>query len=377
MTSEQDRFFLSHAIELARGGMGKNFPNPLVGAVVVQDGRIVGEGFYSGPGSRHAEVVALSRAGEKARGGTIYLNLEPCCHHGMTPPCTDAIVSSGVSRVVFSHYDPDERVRGGGARILTENGIEVEVGGMVEEAIELNLPYIHNRLSSKPFVVLKLASTLDGRITLGNKKYITGDSSRRYIHELRAWLESIAVGINTFLSDNPNLDRRLFPVQLPAPVRVVFDYYCRFPEESRWLMDGERVIVFCHNGSDKKRMEKLKGKGAEIIEVSGQDGLLNLDECLDELSKLGITSILVEGGARIATSIIEKRLFDRLVIVYAPYFGGESEVALFGSRDTPGWQGGEGIVLKEVRRFGNDMVAIYDREEVSRYKDLLLSNVVE
>jgi len=377
MTGEQDRYFLSRAIELAKGGMGKNFPNPLVGAVVVKDGRIVGEGYYSGPGSRHAEVVALSRAGEKARGGAIYLNLEPCCHHGMTPPCTDAIIASGVSRVVFSHYDPDERVRGGGARALINNGIEVEVGGMVEEAVELNLPYIHNRLSSKPFVVLKLASTLDGRITLGGRKYITGEDSRKFVHELRAWLESIAVGINTLLSDNPILDRRLFPVKLPPPIRVIFDYYCRVPVELSWLRNRERVIVFCHRKADEKKIEELGRVGADVVQVSGNDGLLDLEECLDKLSGLGVTSILIEGGARIATSIIEKRLFDRLVIVYAPYFGGESEVTLFGSKGTPGWQKEEGIVLKEVRRFENDIVAIYDREEVSRYKDLLLSNIAE
>ena len=377
MISGQDRYFLSRAIEIAREGMGKNFPNPLVGAVVVRDERIVGEGFYSGPGSSHAEVVALSRAGEMSRGGTIYLNLEPCCHHGMTPPCTDAIIASGISRVVFSHYDPDRRVRGGGAKRLTEEGIKVDVGGLADEAVELNLPYIHNRLSTKPFVVLKLASTLDGRITLGNKKYITSDNSRKYIHQLRAWLESIAVGINTFLFDNPILDRRLFPVQLPPPVRVIFDYYCRFPEESRWLEDGERVIVFCHNGSDRERIEKLGERGAEVVEVSGRDGLLDLEECMDALGKLGITSILIEGGARIATSIIEKRLFDRLIIVYAPYFGGQSEIDLFRNETSPLWQDGEGIILKKVHRFDNDVVAIYDREEVSRYKDLILNGILE
>lgn len=363
--------FVKRTLQLAEQGLGRNFPNPLVGAVVVARGEVIAEGFYQGPGSMHAEASALAAAGEMARGAELYLNLEPCCHYGMTPPCVDAIISSGISRVVFSHYDPDPRVRGRGAEMLRSRGVKVEVGMLADEAVELNLPYIHNRMSQRVFVVLKLAATLDGRITFKKRKYITGERTRGYVHYIRTWTEAIGIGINTLLIDAPILDRRLYSKDIEPPIRVVFDYYCRFPGDYRWLKEGGRVIVFCHEGVDSSRSEALEEAGARVIPVSGSDGRLELKQCLHALYEEKITSILIEGGASIADSFIMDSLFDRLIITYAPYFGGKGEVTFLQSEHSPDWMNHEGLILKDINRFENDLVAVYDREAISGYVDTL------
>jgi len=368
---EKDLDFVKRAIELAGKGVGRNFPNPLVGAVVVSGGEVIAEGHYGGPGSMHAEASALADAGERARGATVYLNLEPCCHHGMTPPCVDAIIASGVKRVVFSHYDPDPRVRGRGAEILRSRGIRVDVGILVEEAVELNLPYIHNRLKQRVFTVLKLAATLDGRITLGEKKYITGRRTREFVHYLRAWTQAIGIGINTLLKDNPRLDRRLYSEELDPPVRVVFDYYCRFPADYPWLKNGEKTIIFCREGCDETKMRELGEAGATVIPVPGSDGRLDLRQCMDALYREKVTSILIEGGAAIAETVIMDSLFDRLIITYAPFFGGNDELPFLQSGRIPGWMDEGKLVLKSVYRFENDFAAVYDRKYLSGYAEVL------
>ena len=347
--------------------MGLNFPNPLVGAVVVSNGEIVGEGFYRGPGTNHAEVEALSRAGERAEGATIYLNLEPCCHYGMTPPCVDKITSAGVSRVVFSLYDPDARVQGHGAEILRERGIDVTVGVEAGEAFELNIPYLYSRLSDRPFVVVKLASTIDGKIGLGERKYMTLEETRRFVHRLRAWTESIAVGMGTFRSDLPKLDRRLFGGKVGPPVRILFDYHCTFPPDHEWLKRAERVVLLCGENADGQSVRRLRDAGAEVIGVKGREGFLDIEEALEKLHAIGLTSILVEGGSRLATSFIESGAFDRLVVCYAPFIGGTGEVDMYRDKASPGWQEDEPLKLKRVERFDDDACLVYDRKVLDTY----------
>ncbi len=209
--------YIRRALELAGNAMGETFPNPLVGAVVVAGGGIVGEGYHRGPGRPHAEIEAIRDAGERARGAALYLNLEPCCHYGRTPPCTDGIVDAGISRVVFSMYDPDIRVRGKGAAALRARGVEVKGGVCAGEALELNLPYVHRNLTGKPFVMLKLASTLDGRLTWGAERgYLSGESEQRYIHRLRAWTEAIAIGIGTVVDRPPEARPAALPRRISA-----------------------------------------------------------------------------------------------------------------------------------------------------------------
>ncbi|MDD3643413.1 MAG: bifunctional diaminohydroxyphosphoribosylaminopyrimidine deaminase/5-amino-6-(5-phosphoribosylamino)uracil reductase RibD, partial [Candidatus Krumholzibacteria bacterium] len=267
---------MSRALELAARGTGMTFPNPLVGAVVVSGGEIAGEGFHEGAGRPHAEVVALGEAGERARGGVLYCNLEPCCHHGRTPPCTDAIAAAGISRVEYAIHDPDVRVMGKGARRLRELGIEAVGGLMAGEAIELNLPYVHRRLTGRPFIVLKLALTLDGRLAGGGERYLTCEASRGCVHGLRACMEAIAIGSGTLRADDPELDRRLFPGCLGPPVRMVFDSGLSLDPGHRWLGRGEPVIVYCGRKADPGRVARLRDAGAEVVPLPAADGGLDL-----------------------------------------------------------------------------------------------------
>ncbi len=357
---------MERVLELAARGTGLTFPNPLVGAVIVSGGEIAGEGFHAGAGKPHAEIEAIAAAGEKARGADLYLNLEPCCHHGRTPPCTDAIVEAGISRVVFGIFDPDERVRGKGARQLRENGIEVETGLMAREALELNLPYIHRSISGSPFVLLKLAVTLDGKITLGDEKYITCSGSLECVHGLRAKLEAIAVGSGTLQADDPALDRRLYERPLDPPVRMVFNSGLTFPSGHPWLEKGERVIIYCSEDAGADRAGELEEAGAEIARLPLGDGGLDLDAWRSDLSRRGITSVLVEGGARIATSMMKAGIPDRLVLFHAPLIAGNGE---------RGWYGDEArpescdLSLSYVEVIGGDVMTVYDRKHVSEYLD--------
>jgi diaminohydroxyphosphoribosylaminopyrimidine deaminase/5-amino-6-(5-phosphoribosylamino)uracil reductase len=357
---------MERALELAAHGTGLTFPNPLVGAVIVSGGSIVGEGFHAGAGKLHAEIEAIAAAGERARGADLYLNLEPCCHHGRTPPCTDAIIEAGISRVVFGIFDPDERVRGDGAHQLRENGIEVETGVMAREALEINLPYVHRSITGASFVLLKLAVTIDGKITLGDEKYITCSGSLECVHGLRAKLEAIAVGSGTLRADDPSLDRRLYERQLDPPVRMVFDSGLTFPSGHPWLEKGERVIIYCSEEADADRVTELEAAGAEIARLPQGDGGLDLDAWRRDLSGKGITSVLVEGGARIATSMMKAGIPDRLVLFHAPMIAGAGETGWYGA-EAPPEQGGLNLSYVEV--IGGDVMTVYDREHVTGYLD--------
>ena len=361
-----DRQYMERALELADHGTGLTFPNPLVGAVIVSGGGIVGEGFHAGAGKPHAEIEALAAAGEKARGADIYLNLEPCCHHGRTPPCTDAIIQAGIARVVFAIFDPDERVRGKGALQLRENGIEVETGIMAREALEMNLPYVHRSVTGGPFVMLKLAVTLDGKITLGDEKYITCSGSLECVHGLRARMEAIAVGSGTLRADDPSLDRRLYERQLDPPIRMVFDSGLTFPPEHPWLERGERVIVYCSEGADAARVAGLEEAGAEIAGLPDGEGGLDLEAWRRDLSARGITSVLVEGGARIATSIVKAGIPDRLVLFHAPLIAGAGETGWYGAVPPP--EHNE-MNLSYIEVIGADVMTVYDRHQVTEYLD--------
>jgi diaminohydroxyphosphoribosylaminopyrimidine deaminase/5-amino-6-(5-phosphoribosylamino)uracil reductase len=365
--TEVDLIYMERALELADRGTGLTFPNPLVGAVIVSGGRIVGEGFHAGAGMPHAEIEALAGAAEKARGADLYLNLEPCCHHGRTPPCTDAIIEAGIARVVFGIFDPDERVRGRGARQLREYGIEVETGVMAREALEINLPYVHRSLSGAPFVLLKLAVTLDGRITFGKEKYITCAGSLECVHGLRARLEAVAVGSGTMRADDPSLDRRFYSRPLGPPVRIVFDSGLAFPPGHPWLGRGERVIIYCHTGTDTAKAERLEGAGAEIVRLPRGEGGLDLEAWRRDLTVRGITSVIVEGGARIATSMMKAGIPDRLVLFHAPIIAGAGEKGWFEDKAPPAAVADLGLSYVEV--IDGDVMTVYDRKHVTAYLD--------
>jgi diaminohydroxyphosphoribosylaminopyrimidine deaminase/5-amino-6-(5-phosphoribosylamino)uracil reductase len=362
-----DRIFMERVFEIARGATGVTFPNPLVGAVVVSGGEIVGEGYHRGAGTPHAEALAIRAAGERARGATLYLNLEPCCHFGRTPPCTDTIARAGVERVVFSMYDPDGRMRGKGARVLERSGISVEEGLMRDEALELNLPYIHRSITGKPFVVLKLASTLDGRLTAGELRWLTGEKARERVHYLRAWTESIATGIGTIRSDDPILDRRLYREQLPPPVRMVFDTHLSFPSGHRWLEAGEPVILYCREDSPAERIRELSEAGAEVVPLPAAEGGVDLESWIADVGERGITSVFVEGGGRVSTSVIRCNLFNRLVLFYAPLLSGREGLEWFQGDGPPGWVERGELVLRGAETIEGDAMIVYDTKPVSEY----------
>jgi len=362
-----DEIYLVRAIELARKGLGDTFPNPNVGAVVVSDGRIVGEGYHRKKGEPHAEVEAINEAGSEARGGTIYLNLEPCCHYGTTPPCTERIIQSGIKRVVFSIYDPDPRVSGKGARILRENGIEVKTGVKSREALEINLPFIHRCETGSPLVILKLALTLDGCLTAEPDGWFTSEESRKYVHYLRALTDAVAVGIGTVKSDNPVLNRRFFERKLPPPVRCVFDPRLDFPPDSSWFNDGERVMIYYSDEAATARAKSLEKAGADVILLSSNNGRIDLERWVEDLSERSIHSVLVEGGARIAASFIKKRLADRMYIFFASRISGKKGLSFFMEEGEPDWIKEGGLRPSRVSLSGSDIVGVYDNPVVEGY----------
>ena len=361
-----DRQYMERALELAACGTGLTFPNPLVGAVLVSGGAIAGEGYHAGAGKPHAEIEAIAAAGEKTAGADLYLNLEPCCHHGRTPPCTDAIIEAGISRVIFAIFAPDERVRGEGARQLRENGIAVETGMMAREALEINLPYVHRSLTGEPFVLLKLAVTLDGKITLGDEEYITCSGSLECVHGLRAKLEAIAIGSGTLHADDPSLDRRLYERPLDPPVRMVFDSHLSIPADHPWLAKGEKVILYCSLDADAGKISELEKARPEIVRLPYGDGGLDLHAWRHDLREKGITSVLVEGGARIATSMMKAGIPDRLVLFQAPLIAGDGETGWYVD-DLPPDNGGLNLSYMEV--IGGDIMTVYDRDHVTGYLD--------
>jgi diaminohydroxyphosphoribosylaminopyrimidine deaminase/5-amino-6-(5-phosphoribosylamino)uracil reductase len=363
----EDEAYVRRALELAKKAVGVTFPNPLVGAVVVSGGEIVAEGYHEGAGTAHAEAVAIRRAGERAKGATLYLNLEPCCHFGRTPPCTDTIAEAGISRVVFSIFDPDARVRGRGTGVLRGHGVAVESGVLVEEALELNLPYIHRSITGKPFVILKLASTLDGRLTVGERNWLTGERARERAHYLRAWAEAVAIGIGTFQADEPILDRRLYRAELPPPVRIVFDSHLAFPPSHRWLERGERLILYCIGGAPRDRIDALEAAGAEVVELAPGKGGVDLSAWVEDMSKRGITSVIVEGGGEISTSIIREKIFHRLVLFYAPLVSGAGGLEWFQSDESSIWGGRGELIPRSVELIDEDLMVVYDTKAVVQY----------
>lgn len=334
-----DRYFMQEALKLAAKAEGYTSPNPLVGAVVVKDNRIVGRGYHKKAGTPHAEVHALNNAGELARGGTIYVTLEPCCHYGRTPPCTEAIKAAGIKRVVVAMTDPNPLVAGKGLKILKEAGIEVTTGVLADEAARLNEVFIKYITTGRPFVVLKAAVSLDGKIATvtGESKWITGPESREYTHRLRHRYDAILVGINTVLTDNPSLTARLPGDGGIDPVRVILDSKCRTPLNAKIINQSSKAktIIACTKDAPEDRIKALKEAGTEVIVLPHKEGKVDILELLKELGRRQVTSILVEGGAQVHGSFLTAGAVDKVYWFIAPL--------LIGGGKAPGAVAGEGI----------------------------------
>lgn len=331
MNYGSDESMMQLAISLAEKGKATTQPNPMVGAVIVKNAEIVGEGYHARIGEAHAEIRAINHAGEKAKGGILYVNLEPCSHHGKTPPCTDAIIASGISRVVCSDLDPNPLVNGRGLHALKESGIAVEEGILKEKSKKLNEIYYKYITTGRPFVTLKMAQSLDGKITYQNMgRWISGALSRRVVHEMRSHHLSIMVGIGTVEADDPLLNIRYaeFTSECRQPLRVIVDSTLRLKPDAALVKTASLypTAVFTGPDSGEEKACALRDRGIQVyIAPTGEDGKLDLHWILAELGKMEISSVLVEGGRELATSFISHGLVDKVVLFLAPRIIGRGE----------------------------------------------------
>jgi diaminohydroxyphosphoribosylaminopyrimidine deaminase / 5-amino-6-(5-phosphoribosylamino)uracil reductase len=321
---------LLRAVELAQRVRGQTSPNPMVGAVVVKGGRVIGEGATQPPGQAHAERVALAACSEDPGGATLYVSLEPCCHHGRTPPCTDAIIEAGIARVVIASEDPTDRAAGRGPGILRDEGIDVEwVNGEVAEAARLlNQPFLKHARTGRPLVVFKSAMTLDGKVATrtGDSQWISGKLSRARAHRWRAESDAVAVGIGTALADDPRLTARVEGVAR-QPRRVVFDSEARLPIDSSLVRGvGEvPVTVVCSRAASRTSMQALEAAGVDVLVATGANESKRVENALDELGSRDVQSLLLEGGPHIAGAFLEAGEMDEARMFIAPILSGGRE----------------------------------------------------
>jgi diaminohydroxyphosphoribosylaminopyrimidine deaminase / 5-amino-6-(5-phosphoribosylamino)uracil reductase len=330
--------FMSRAIRMAQKGLGRTSPNPMVGAVVVKNGKIVGEGFHRALGEPHAEVDAIRAAGAQTEGAELFVTLEPCNHYGRTPPCTQAIMAAGIKKVYYGIDDPNPSVIGGGAEFLRKAGVEV-VGQVLENRCRaLNDMYLTNVTFKRPFVYLKLAMSLDGRVATrtGHSQWITSEQSRMRVHRLRDRVAAVMVGIKTVLADNPFLTTRLNGREGRDPVRIVADSNLRTPLEANIFnqMSPAGVIIATRRNPPSRLRARLEKKGCRVIETTSLDKV-DLKDLLTNLYQIGITSLLIEGGAGLAWGALEARIVDRCMFFYAPI--------IIGGKSAPSGVSGAGI----------------------------------
>lgn len=342
MTARTDLARMRRALALARRGWGQVSPNPMVGAVVVRGGEIVGEGFHRVYGGAHAEVEALRAAGERARGATLYVTLEPCNHHGKTPPCTDAIVRAGIRRLLYAADDPTPQA-GGGAQRLRSAGIEVESGVCGEEARDLNAVFFTAATDQRTYVCLKLALSLDARIAEapGRRTALSGRLAIREAHRLRAGYDAVAVGLGTVLSDDPLLTVREWKAPRRPPIRLVLDSELRTPMTSRLVATAAEAPLWLVAGPNAPASHRgaLEARGARVVIVSESGpGRLHLGELLAALWKEGVRSVLFEGGSTLASSLLSERLVDRLELIYAPVILGAHALPAFQTMSPGRWR---------------------------------------
>ena len=350
--SLKDLAFMERALALAERGRGLTSPNPMVGAVVVRDGEVVGEGFHAEAGGPHAEIVALAAAGEGARGATLYVTLEPCNHHGRTPPCTRAIRNAGVTRVVAGAMDPNPHVTGGGAEALRARGIEVAVGARGAAVRAQNRGFFTAMRLGRPHITLKSAMTLDGKIAAqdGSSRWITGVEARGEAHRLRSQSDAVVIGIGTALADDPALDVRLEMPWPREPWRVVVDSQARLPARARLIGAGrpERALVAVTDAAPPERVAALEAAGATVMACKSAQGRVDLGDLAARLFARDVLAVLVEGGAELNAGFLEAGLVDRVAIFLAP--------KLLGGAGAPTPVGGPARTLSQALRLARPTV---------------------
>ena len=336
--------YMEQALSLAKLALGQVSPNPAVGALVIRDGEIVGQGYTQPPGSAHAEIIALRQAGDAARGSTMYVTLEPCCHYGRTPPCTEAIINAGISEVHIAMLDPNTLVGGKGERELVKNGIRTFIGEHENEAREINEAYIKYITTGMPFVTAKFAMSLDGKIATwsGDSKWISSGGSRRWVHSLRSVTDAIMVGVNTVIADDPQLTFRCGErggIIKKQPFRVIVDTRGRTPSSARLFGEPGKTILAMGRPVNPdvtgvySQNNAYSQNKVELLELPMKDGMVDLEELLREIGKREITSVLVEGGGTLLGSLFDNRLVDKVIAFMAPIIiGGAGAVTAVGGR---------------------------------------------
>lgn len=355
-----DQYYMKLALELAETARGKTNPNPLVGAVIVKEGMIVGSGLHRKAGEPHAEVHAFRMAGEHAQDATLYVTLEPCSHYGKTPPCAELVKNSGVKRVVVAMEDPNPLVAGRGINLIKGAGIEVEVGILESEARLLNERFIHNMVTARPFVISKVAMTLDGKLATynGHSKWITGPEARETVHHLRDQVDGIMVGIGTVLSDDPELTTRLPEGGGKNPIRIILDTNLRIPLDAKvtkvtnevktWIITGENA--------NREKASALAKAGLEIIMVPSGEVGLDLNAVLQKLYEKGITDILLEGGSELNGAFLKQNLIDKYIVFVAPkVLGGRHSKTPFAGSDAESMDEALNLEFHSIEQFGSDI----------------------
>lgn len=362
---EADERYMWLALDLATHGLGSTSPNPMVGAVLVKNGEIIGTGYHQRAGGPHAEIVALDMAGNAASGATLYVTLEPCSHTGKTPPCTDRIIRAGVRKVVVGLQDPNPLVNGNGLVLLEKAGLLIKTGVLQDKVARLNEVFIKYITAKRPFVTVKAAMTLDGKIATRTKasRWITGSRSREYVHRLRHQHDAIMVGIGTLLTDNPSLTTRL-PEAGRNPLRVVIDSKARTPLTAVVVADQpENTLIFVTNSAPEDQVFALQASGTTVVRLAPDAmGLVPLAAVMDELGRREITSLLVEGGGTLNYSLLESGLVDKINFFLAPI--------LFGGSSAPSAVGGIGVGIVEEAWQVRDI-------EISHYEtDILITGYI-
>ncbi len=362
--SSIDHDFMAQALRLAERGLYTATPNPRVGCVIVREGSVVGEGWHERAGEPHAEIHALQQAGERARGATAYVTLEPCSHHGRTPPCADALVKAGVARAVVAMQDPNPLVSGAGLKILADAGIQVECGLLEQAASELNIGFVSRMRHGRPWLRLKVAATLDGKTALGNgiSQWITGPDARRDAHRWRARSCAMLTGIGTVLADDPSFNVREIETSR-QPLKVVVDANLSMPLDAKMLSGAPLLVA---TGCDEEdRIQALRAAGVEVLVLPAQHGQIDLARLLRELGQRGCNEITVEAGKVLNGALLQAGVVDELVFYLAPMLFGDKARGMFGLPDIEAMDQRQELEIRDLRVVGQDMRIVARLKEKS------------
>jgi len=356
--------FMKSALFMARQGLGRTWPNPSVGCVIVKSGHVIARARTADGGRPHAETIALARAGEAAKGADMYVSLEPCAHHGRTPPCVDAIIQAGIGRVIIGCRDAAAHVNGKGVEALQKAGIEVIEGICEEQARALNQGFFLAQAKKRPFITLKIASTLDSKIASagGESKWITGEQARRYAHLERSRHDAIAIGSGTLLTDDPSLTTRLQGVD-HDPVRIVFDTHLKTPKDAKVFenISTAPLWIICGEGADDVKADQLTDQGARIIRAQIENEHLHLRSALNTLSENGITRLLVEGGASLISAFLRQGLYERILWFRSSSVMGASGRHAVDNLNIDHLDDMLRLTRKEVKPLGSDILEIFEK----------------